>query len=59
MDETSFDIDKELERVLRIIIRRHACGTTSEAELQILPKLMEMKLGFCGGALWIRDKEQS
>lgn len=59
MDETNFDIDKELERVLRIIIRRHACETASEAELQILPKLIEMKLGFCGGALWIRDKEQS
>lgn len=59
MDETNFDIDKELERAIHIIIRRHACGTASEAELQILPKLIEMKLGFCGGALWIRDKEQS
>ena len=59
LDLITFDIDKELERVIRIIIRRHACGTASEAELQILPKLIEMKLGFCGGALWIRDKEQS
>lgn len=57
MDEKSFDIDKELERVIRIIIRRHACGTASDVELQTLPKLLEIKLGFCGGALWIRDKE--
>lgn len=57
MDDTSFDIDKELERVIRIIIRRHACGTASDVELQTLPKLLEIKLGFCGGALWIRDKE--
>lgn len=57
MDETNFDIDKELERAIHIIIRRHEHGMASDAELQILPKLLEMKLGFCGGALWVRDKE--
>lgn len=59
MGETIFDLNKELERAIRIIIRRHACGTASDVELQTLPKLLEIKLGFCGGALWIRDKEQS
>lgn len=59
MSNTNFDLSKELERAIHVIIRRHEHGTASETELQILPKLIEMKLGFCGGALWIRDKEQS
>lgn len=59
MDDTIFDLNKELERAIYIIVRRHEHGTASDVELQILPKLIEMKLGFCGGALWIRDKEQS
>lgn len=46
MDEKSFDIDKELERAIHIIIRRHACGTASEAELQILPKLIRARASF-------------
>lgn len=59
MDEKSFDIDKELERVIRMIFRKLDHGLASDVELQTLPKLLEIKLGFCGGALWIRDKEQS
>lgn len=46
MDDTSFDIDKELERALRIIIRRHACGTASDVELQILPELIRIRAGY-------------
>lgn len=46
MDDTSFDLSKELERVIRIIIRRHACGTASDAEVLILPKLIKIKAEF-------------
>lgn len=59
MDETNFDLSKELERVIRIIFCKLNHGLASDVELQTLPKLLEIKLGFCGGALWIRDKEQS
>lgn len=59
MDEKSFDIDKELERAIHILIDKVESGLASDAEALILPKLLEIKLGFCGGALWIRDKEQS
>lgn len=59
MDETNFDLSKELERAIHILIDKVESGLASDAEALILPKLMEMKLGFCGGALWIRDKEQS
>lgn len=57
MDETNFDIDKELERAIHILIDKIESGIASDVELQTLPKLLEIKLGFCGGALWIRDKE--
>lgn len=57
MDETSFDLNKELERVIHILIDKIESGIASDAEVLILPKLLEIKLGFCGGALWVRDKE--
>ncbi|KXB53758.1 hypothetical protein HMPREF3190_00383 [Umbribacter vaginalis] len=59
MDETSFDLSKELERAIHILIDKIESGIASDAEVLILPKLLEIKLGFCGGALWIRDKEQT
>lgn len=43
MDETNFDLSKELERAIYIIIRRHKCGTASDVELQILPELIRIK----------------
>lgn len=46
MDETNFDLSKELERAIHTIIRRHEHGTASDVELQILPKLIKIRIGF-------------
>lgn len=46
MDDTSFDLSKELERAIYIIIRRHKCGTASDVELQILPELIRIRAGY-------------
>lgn len=46
MDETIFDLNKELERAIHIIIRRHGCGTASDVELQILPELIRIRAGY-------------
>lgn len=46
MSETNFDLSKELERAIHIIIRRHEHGTASETELQILPKLIRIRAGY-------------
>lgn len=59
MNKTDFYLSKELDRVIHILIDKLEGGIASDVELQTLPKLLEVKLGFCGGALWIRDKEQS
>lgn len=59
MGETIFDLNKELERAIHILVDKLESGIATDAEVLILPKLLEIKLGFCDGALWIRDKEQS
>lgn len=46
MDDTSFDIDKELERVIRIIFRKLDHGLASDVELQTLPQLIRARASF-------------
>lgn len=46
MDETIFDLSKELERAIHILIDKLEHGLASEAELQILPKLIRARASF-------------
>lgn len=46
MNDTDFDLSKELERAIHTIIRRHEHGTASDVELQILPKLIRARASF-------------
>lgn len=43
MDETSFDIDKELERAIHILVDKLESGIATDAEVLILPKLIKIK----------------
>lgn len=43
MDDTSFDLSKELERAIRILIDKTESGIASDAEVLILPKLIKIK----------------
>lgn len=43
MGETIFDLNKELERVIHILIDKIESGIASDAEALILPKLIKIK----------------
>lgn len=46
MDETSFDLSKELERAIHILIDKLESGIASDAEVSILPKLIRARASF-------------
>lgn len=46
MDDTSFDIDKELDRVIHILIDKLEGGIASDVEVSILPKLIRARASF-------------
>lgn len=46
MDETSFDLSKELDRVIHILIDKLEGGIASDAEVSILPKLIKIRAGY-------------
>lgn len=46
MDETIFDLSKELDRVIRILIDKIEGGIASDAEVSILPKLIRARASF-------------
>lgn len=43
MGETNFDLSKELERAIHILIDKVESGLASDAEALILPKLIKIK----------------
>lgn len=46
MDDTNFDLSKELERAIHILIDKLEGGIASDAEVSILPKLIRTRVGF-------------
>lgn len=46
MDETNFDLSKELERAIHILIDKVESGIASDAEALILPKLIRARASF-------------
>lgn len=46
MGETIFGLNKELERAIHILVDKLESGIATDAELQILPKLIKIRTGY-------------